>query len=183
MSDVAEQEDRTSIESSTRPRDYVERADIPTDLHEEMNDLLEKIGPNSRRAKCNNLRLEWEVPAPYLSRPHRQKPTWRVYTCGITGMDFAVPDRAPVLMLRYEDFPPEAKVIHPDLVNDRTLLLERLASYLETVILDFTGKAAQSLQLAYELSEMEELPMEASKPYPDEREDQRAFEPLGERPS
>lgn len=86
-------------------------------------------------------------------------------------------------MLRYDGDRSDTKVLYPDLANDRALLLERLAGYLESVVLDFAEEEVRSSQLASVLSGMDKLPVTASQPYRDQREDPRAFEPLARRPT
>lgn len=180
---------------STRPPEgdpgkKVEQLDIPVQAREIVQELCEKVFGDAC-GHLENIRLAWQVPHSGAGR-EGEREGWRVYECDVVGMRFAVPHGAPVPMLLADEISAENervsivyRYVHPDLIENRDVLLDRLVEYVRDEIRSNLASLSTSFNFMAALREMDALPFGASpSPYhPQSSDEPVGYEPAdGERP-
>lgn len=156
-----------------------EDPDVPMEARKNVRALCEMVfGDDGGHLK--NVRLTWEVPLPEAGE-EAEREGWRVYECEVVGHQFAVPHGAPIPTIVADHYDSEGdresllyKYVHPDLVEDREALHDRLVRQVREDIRTRLASLSTSFNLLEALREVEEIPGGASPhPYrpgcPDER--------------
>ena len=168
----------------------VSALDVPVEACEEVETLCEMIFGDDC-GHLENVRLAWEVPSSKAGR-EAEREGWRVYECDVVGLQFAVPHGAPIPVILADHYDSEGehesilyRYVHPDLVEDREALHDRLLRHVQEEIQNSLASLSTSCNLLKALGELEELPDGASShPYHPPSEDERiGYEPAeDERP-
>lgn len=168
----------------------IEALDIPPEAHENVRDLCHSVFADDC-GHLENVRLAWEVP-PSEAGQEADRDGWRVYECDVVGYRFAVPHGAPIPVILADHYDSEGepesivyRYVHPDLIESREVLADRLVQYLQKEIEESLASLSTAFNLLDALREMEELPFGASPhPYRPVSENKRVgYEPADdERP-